>query len=144
MSYHLFLLRDTFTEKSTTGKLFLNGEFFGHTLEDTSRGRSIKLNAKTSIPEGTYLVNITLSNRFQRYMPMIYNHENGYQLDNLGISFKGIRIHGGNKAEHTEGCILIAKNRLNDDLIQGSLEKELTEKLKELGGAGYITVSNKI
>lgn len=144
MSFHLLLLRDTFTLKSSTGKIFLNGEFFAHSLEDVSRGEHVKIQSKTCIPEGTYLVNVTESHRFQREMPMIYNHQNGYQLDARGISFKGIRIHGGNKEEHSEGCVLIAKNRLNDDLIQGSMEKELTQELIRLGRKGYITVCNSI
>lgn len=124
--------------------MFLNGNYFGYTLEDVSRGRAVKINAKTCIPEGTYLVKISRSHRFQRDMPMIYNNDNGYQLDNEGISFKGIRIHGGNTHIDSEGCVLLCKNRLNDDLIQGSLESNLTEELKRLGGSGYITVTNKI
>jgi hypothetical protein len=144
MSFHLLLLRDSYTELSTVGKLFLNGDYFSETLEDVSRGDSIKINAKTCIPEGTYQVEVSLSNRFQRDMAMIYNQPNGYELVNKGISFKGIRIHGGNKHENTEGCILTAKNRINPDLIQGSMEVELTKKLIELGLKGFITVCNRI
>ena len=77
-------------------------------------------------------------------MPIIYNQQNGYELIKKGKSFKGIRLHGGNDHTHTEGCPLIAKNRLNDELIQGSMEKELTEELKKLGSKGYITVINSI
>ncbi len=144
MSYHLLIIRDTFTDNNCTGKLFLNGEFFAHTLEDPDRGDGIKINARTAIPEGTYLVNITMSSRFKREMPMVYNQSNGYQLINKGKSFKGIRLHGGNNHTHTEGCPLIAKNRLNDELIQGSMEKELTKELIKFGKKGYITVVNNI
>lgn len=144
MSYHLLLLRDTFTENNCTGKLFLNGDFFCHTLEDVSRGEGIKLPARTCIPEGTYLVDVTVSHRFAREMPLIYNQANGYELANKGISFKGIRMHGGNNHTHTEGCILCSKNRLNDELIQGTMEKELTAELIRLGKKGYITVCNTI
>ena len=143
MSFHLLVQRDNYTLKSTTGKMFLNGEYFGYTLEDTSRGSNIKIAKHTCIPEGTYEVHLTMSTRFKREMPMVYNQGNGYELRAQGISFKGIRIHGGNRAENTEGCILLAKNYLNEDLIQGSLEKELTKELNRLGGSGWVTIINR-
>lgn len=73
---------------------------------------------------------------------MIYNQENGYELKNKGVSFKGVRLHGGNTHKNTEGCILVAYNRLSDDLIQGTAEKDLTEKLKEYDEI-TITIENK-
>lgn len=33
MKANILIIRDEFTEKSTLGKLYLNGEFYGHTLE---------------------------------------------------------------------------------------------------------------
>lgn len=144
MSYHLLLLRDTFTSTTTAGKLFLNGDYFCFTLEDAKRGKGVKIDGMTCIPDGTYLVDVTMSNRFQRLMPMIYNQENGYELIKDGISFKGIRLHGGNTHLNSEGCPLIASKRIHDELIQGSMEKELTAKLLELGGKGYITVTSEI
>ena len=122
--------------------MYLNGEYFSYTLEDVSRGDNIKIPKETCIPEGTYNVDITFSQRFQRDMPMIYNQPNGYQLKSKGISFNGIRLHGGNTNEHTEGCPLVAKNRINNDLIQGTMEKELTAELKKLGSKGFITIIN--
>lgn len=144
MSYHLLIYRETFTEKSTAGSLYINGDFFCYTLEDVSRGRGIKLMERTSIPEGTYLVDITESTRFKREMPMIFNQPNRYQLIAGGIEFKGVRLHGGNTHVNTAGCPLIAFNRLTDDLIQGTAEKQLTERLIKLGRKGFITVVNKI
>lgn len=143
MSYQLILRRKYYTLKSTTGELFLNGEFFCYTLEDVVRGENIKIPAQTAIPDGIYNVDLSVSNRFKRLMPMIYSEPNGYELTNKGISFKGIRMHGGNTHEHSEGCILVAKNRLNDDLIQGTMERPLVEELKKLGGKGTITIINE-
>lgn len=144
MSYHLLILRDTFTENTSVGKIFLNGNFFAHTLEDACRGDHIKIPAKTCIPEGTYLVDITISHKFGREMPIIYNQENGYELINRGISFKGIRLHGGNDHTDSAGCPLVARKRVHEGLIYGSMEKELTAALIKLGRKGYITVVNKI
>lgn len=144
MSFHLLIYRETFTEKSTAGSLHINGDFFCYTLEDVSRGRGVKLMDRTCIPEGTYLVDVNHSGRFQREMPMIFNQPNGYQLVSGDIEFKGVRLHGGNTHVNSSGCPLIAFNRLNDDLIQGTAEKQLTEKLIKLGRKGFITVVNKI
>ncbi|RZT93586.1 hypothetical protein EV201_2759, partial [Ancylomarina subtilis] len=49
---------------------------------------------------------------------------------------KGIRFHGGNRHTDTEGCILIAKHRVTKEIIQGSLEKELSLKIAEAENQG--------
>lgn len=128
---HLKVIRDTHTLTSSVGKLYINGKYFCHTLEDVARAEGVKIPGHTAIPTGTYAVQLSMSSRFGRIMPMIYNQENGYELRNKGVSFKGVRLHGGNTHKNTEGCILVAYNRLSDDLIQGTAEKDLTEKLKE-------------
>ena len=131
MIANLLLIRDNFYDDTTTGKLFLNGEFFSHTLEDAIRGNGIKVYGKTGIPSGTYKVELSESFRFKRVMPMVYTEPNKYELKAGGIEFKGIRIHGGNTHENTSGCPMVAERRLNDNTIQGSLEKKLTSILKE-------------
>ncbi len=140
MSFHILVLRDSFTLKSTVGKIYFNGEYFGYCLEDVSRGENIKIPGETCIPEGTYKVKSSMSRRFKRVIPMIYNQPNGYELISKGISFKGLRYHGGNRSKDTHGCILIAKNKIDNDTIQGSLEKELTALIgnKE----GWLTIIN--
>lgn len=144
MGYHILVYRDSFTETSTVARMFVNGDLFGQTLEDVSRGEGIKLDTKTCIPPGTYLVDVTMSSRFKRLMPIIYNQPNGYEIIKDGKSWKGCRFHGGNDHTHSAGCPLVAKNRLNPDLIQGSLEKELTELLIKLGSKGFVTFVNWI
>lgn len=141
MSFHLLLIRDNYTLNSTTGKLYLNGRYFGYTLEDVSRGENIKIPGETCIPEGTYKVKSSISRRFKRIMPMIYNQTNGYELVNKGISFKGLRLHGGNRSKDTHGCVLIAQNKLDNDTIQGSLEKDLVKAIGS--GEGTITIINR-
>jgi hypothetical protein len=143
MSYHVLIIRDTFTETTTTGKLYINGNYFCETLEDASRGLNVKVDAKTCIPEGTYFMNVTHSPRFEKELPIIFNQPNGFELINGGISFKGIRTHGGNTHANSEGCILVAKQRVNAELIKDSMSDKLTIELISLGKAGYITVINK-
>jgi hypothetical protein len=103
----LKLIRKTFTEISTIGELYIDGKFFCYTLEDKDRGLEKggkKVFAKTAIPRGKYTVILSYSNRFKQFMP---------QITNVPF-FEGIRIHSGNKSEHTEGCVLVGKTKAVD------------------------------
>ena len=105
----LTLERFDFTDTSTIGRLTVDGEFFCYTLEDADRNLECggdKIYGKTAIPRGTYKVIIDWSNRFKREMPHI--------LDVPG--FEGIRVHSGNMAEDTEGCILVGSRYTKDYL----------------------------
>lgn len=124
----------------TIGNLYLDGQFFCNTLEDTDRGlkdsqnllyiKSKKIFSKTAIPTGTYKVLLTYSFRFKRVLPLI-----------VGVKgFDGIRIHQGNFPKDTEGCILVGKNNFKGGISES---KETLEKLlKKLEGQKdiYITI----
>lgn len=100
--------RDTYT----IGKLFIDGKYFCDTLEDRDRGlkdsmdieqiKRIKVKGETAIPTGTYKVSLTYSPRFKRILPLL-NDVKG---------FVGIRIHSGNSAKDSEGCILVGNNSI--------------------------------
>ena len=81
----------------TQGNLFINGIYFCDTLEDQEREK--KVYGQTAIPLGKYRVIINRSVRFKRNLPLLVNVPN----------FEGIRIHAGNTAANTEGCILVGK-----------------------------------
>ncbi len=91
----LTLKRGASAPNSTPGQLFINGVFECFTLEDVVR--PVKIKGKTAIPKGTYQVIVDFSNRFQKLMPLLVNVPN----------YEGIRIHPGNTAEDTDGCILV-------------------------------------
>lgn len=95
----LKLIRDTFTEDSTIGKLYIDGSFFCETLEDKVRDK--KIPHITAIPYGRYEVIVNFSERFQQQMPLLLNVPN----------YEGVRIHWGNYSKDTDGCILLGETR---------------------------------
>jgi|688.fasta_scaffold327188_3 hypothetical protein len=110
----LKLIRETFTEKSTIGSLYVNGIFFCYTLEDKDRrleSGGVKEYAKTAIPRGKYKVINSFSNRFKKYLPELINVP----------QFAGIRIHAGNTADHSEGCILVGATKTVDFIGQSQV-----------------------
>lgn len=111
---HLHVIRTTFTDQSSVGELHINGKFYCFTLEDVDRGlraempltdiRAHKLFAQTAIPTGSYEVVLNWSNRFQKQMPLLLRVP----------GWEGVRIHSGNYAHQTEGCILLGKTKLDN------------------------------
>lgn len=103
----LRVVREPTVLGATLGVLFVDGYFECFTLEDAIRevpGQPVetwKVPGQTAIPAGRYRVDITPSQRFQRLMPIL--------LDVPG--FEGIRIHPGNAAIDTAGCILVGRTR---------------------------------
>lgn len=63
-----------------------------------------KVYGKTCIPNGTYTVVLSYSNRFKRILPELLNVPH----------FLGIRIHSGNSSKDTEGCIILGTKSKGD------------------------------
>lgn len=108
----LQLIRKVFTNISIIGDLLIGGDIpietkhFCYTLEDTIQG--MKIPGMTAIPYGTYEVITDYSTRFKRIMPLL--------LDVPG--FTGIRIHAGNDADDTGGCILLGYSKTANLVLQ--------------------------
>ncbi len=117
----------------TIGQLFVNGQYFSDTLEDTDRGLKdsmsskevikIKIFGSTCIPCGTYKVALDIySPKFgsKSYYKEICNGKVPRLLNVKG--FDGILIHigdGPNGYKLTEGCILIGRNTIKGGLTEG-------------------------
>lgn len=120
------IIRDTFSDESTIGKLYIDGEYFCETLEDKDRfieSGGVKIYGKTCIPRGTYRLVVTMSNRFKKELPLLLNVP----------QFEGIRIHAGNTAADTDGCILLGRTRRNN-FVENSRDavNEFIEKLAKM------------
>lgn len=98
--------KDTYT----IGRVYIDGEFFCNSMEDRDRGLeqymnegeifNLKVKGETAIPAGRYKVLMTYSPKYKRQMPQIMNVP----------GFTGVRIHSGNTAADSEGCVLLGDN----------------------------------
>ncbi|SFG38145.1 DUF5675 family protein [Prevotella sp. KH2C16] len=96
----------------TIGRLSVNGTYLCDCVEDRDRGldasmplseiRKRKVAGETAIPYGEYEVLITLSPRFRRKLPILLNVP----------CYEGVRIHPGNTAADSAGCILPGLNKV--------------------------------
>ena len=94
------LLRSDFGDEFTLGTFCFAGKFLGFTCEDKDRhmeSGGAKVHGETAIPRGYYRMTVSMSNRFKKLMPEIKDVP----------GFSGVRIHGGNTHEDTEGCPLL-------------------------------------
>lgn len=132
----LKLKRKALEPEYTIGDLFINGEFFCNTLEDTYRdlSKEKKIPGKTAIPYGRYEVILNYSPRFKKELPRLLNVP----------FFDGILIHGGNTPEDTEGCILVGENAIKGKVINStSYKKKLIDLFidaRKKGEKSYITI----
>ena len=99
----LTLIRYPSAKGATIGQLYVDGKPECFMLEDVVRGPAeVKVHGKTAIPAGTYPLIVNRSNRFSAaagkdvFLPLL-----------IGVpGFEGVRLHPGNTAADTEGCLL--------------------------------------
>lgn len=112
------------------GELFLGENFECYTLEDTVR--NVKIQGKTAIPSGSYEVIINWSNRFEKLMPLLLNVP----------GFQGVRIHSGNTAKDTEGCILVGNEKYANQIGESRQAfDEFFPKLQEALKLGKVFIN---
>jgi hypothetical protein len=122
---NLLIIRDTFTEVSTIGNLYLDGEWLCDTLENPyiDNQRSI-----SCIPAGKYKVRLRTARESatRDYLHLLVE-------DVKDRSY--ILFHRGNAAKDTRGCILVGIGREQDLVKNSTLAMDLLMKeILNLGG----------
>ena len=121
---YIKLIRNKPQGKAITGRLVIDGRWFCNTLE--RKGYEILALC--------YRVQVTMSPKFKRLLPLVQNVPASPKSSPKGKDFnsdeklpslqggaggrQGIRFHRGTKPEHSTGCILVP-NR--------AIEKQLTD-----------------
>ena len=98
---YIRVMREPSINDTTLGSLFIDDHWQCHTLEDVIRPTGEKIRNKTAISPGRYRLILSMSNRFKKIMPELLNVP----------MFTGIRIHSGNTAKDTAGCLLVGQTR---------------------------------
>ena len=131
---NLLLIRDTFTEESTLGELFIDGERICDTLENPYLDNQRNISC---IPEGEYPVRIRLP------------RESGTR-DYMHLLVKDVKdrdyilFHIGNTAKDTSGCILVGLGSQQDVVNNSRLAMDLLMKeIINLGGENINLIIKK-
>ena len=132
---NLLILRDAFSDESTIGELFVNGERFCDTLELPYRDNQRSVSC---IPTGEYKVR------------MRYPRESATR-DYLHLLVKDVKdrsfilFHKGNTAKDTRGCILVGQGSQHNIVHNSSLAMSLLMKeIIHLGGENInLIIKNK-
>tara|TARA_R100001530_G_scaffold2516_1_gene4098 strand:+ start:383 stop:865 length:483 start_codon:yes stop_codon:yes gene_type:complete len=132
---NLLIIRDTFSEESTIGELFVNGERFGDTLELPWKNNVRNISC---IPDGEYDVRM----RYPRESATRdYLHLLVQEVPNRDY----ILFHRGNSANDTSGCILVGQGSQQDFVHNSTLAMDLLMKeIINLGGEKInLTIKNR-
>jgi len=122
---NLLIIRDTFTEDSTIGELFINGERMCDTLENPYINNERNISC---IPEGEYKVRLRLA---RESASRDYLHLLVQDVPNRDW----ILFHRGNSAKDTSGCILVGLSSAQDVVHNSRLAMDLLMKeIINLGG----------
>lgn len=124
----------------TLGACYVNDRFVCWTLEDVMReipGIAVanwKVPGKTAIPAGRYELVMEWSPKFQMTLPEL-----------KGVpGFSETKFHAGNRAEDTEGCIIVGRVREDRAVRQSRLAlDDLLLRLKSFAGEPmFVDVEN--
>ena len=124
----------------TLGLLVGGGSLAYYTVEDTVRPLVNctpttcvgKVPGLTAIPPGVYQIKDTYSPKYKKNVLQI--------MDVPG--FQGIRIHSGNSADDTEGCLVLGKQRTLNGVAQSNLALiEFNAKVRDQLKSGPVSIT---
>jgi hypothetical protein len=127
---NLLLIREVFTEESTAGTLYLNGERVADTLENPYLDNQRNI---SSIPSGNYKVRLRLA---RESATRDYLHLLVQEVKDRSY----ILFHIGNTAKDTRGCILVGLSREQDRVNNSKLAMDLLIKEILILGGENITL----
>ena len=115
---NLLLIRDTFSDNSTIGELFINGERICDTLENPFINNERNISC---IPEGEYKVRLRLprESATREYLHLLVQ-----DVPNRDW----ILFHRGNTSKDTSGCILVGLSTKQDIVYNSTLAMDLLIK----------------
>lgn len=142
--FWILIERFSYTARTSLGKMYFvyqkefvtnppedYKEYFGFTLEDTARPDNIKVYGETCLPGGLEcLVSLYDSPHFGKTI-IFHTETDGVTILFNNLSWEYSLAHGGNTHRDTEGCVLVAKNQLSRDMIQGSLKDDLRKVIEQ-------------
>lgn len=113
----------------TIGIMYINGRYFSETMEDRDRGlasgmseteiKSRKVYGLTAIPTGRYKIKLTYSPKYAGREWA--QSQKGKVIQIMDVKgFSAIRIHPGNTAADTLGCILVGRNLEKGKVLQSA------------------------
>tara|TARA_R100001377_G_scaffold48634_1_gene28086 strand:+ start:133 stop:552 length:420 start_codon:yes stop_codon:yes gene_type:complete len=132
---NILLIRDTFTENSVIGELFLNGERMCDTLENPWKNNKKNVSC---IPRGEYKVRLRLprESATRNYLHLLVE-----DVENRTY----VLFHRGNYPKDTRGCILVGLGSQQDFVSNSTLAMDLLIKeVIHLGGENInLIIKNK-
>ena len=132
---NLLIIRETFTEVSIIGNLYLNGEWLCDTLENPYLDNQRNISC---IPEGQYKVRLRTA---KESATRDYLHLLVQDVPNRDF----VLVHIGNKSSDSRGCVLVGIGREQDFVKNSRLAMELLMKeILNLGGTNInLIIKNK-
>ena len=113
MRVNINLYRRYVLPEYTIGKLYIEDQYLCDTVEDAVR--TIKVYGETAIPFGSYRVRVSMSPKFKRLLPLLEDVP----------EFTGIRIHRGNTAHDSHGCIIPGENKIKGGVINSTQYEDM-------------------
>ena len=132
---NLLIIRETFTDKSTIGNLYLDGEWLCDTLELPWKDNQRSISC---IPDGQYKVRLRTA---RESATRDYLHLLIQDVPNRDY----ILVHIGNKSSDSRGCVLVGIGTEHDFVKNSRLAMELLMKeILNLGGTNInLIIKNK-